>query len=100
MPTVTTVTSNWEHWVIGYEAATGPFPTGRVFTYKNGVVVNNGSAPAVAANTVDTRLYVGCGQNATSVLSYPYQGNIDDVRIFNLALGPTDVTNLYRVTQP
>jgi hypothetical protein len=92
--TSTTVTSNWEHWVIGYNSATN-----LVYTYKNGAVVNNGTAPAVIANTANTLLYIGCGQDA-GVLSYPYQGNIDDVRVFNQLLGSTDVANLYAVTRP
>lgn len=92
--TGTAVTTDWEHWVIGYDSVTD-----QVHTYKNGVVVNNGTAPAVAANTSVSLLYVGCGQEA-SVLSYPYLGNIDDVRIFNQLLGSTDVANLYAVTRP
>jgi hypothetical protein len=92
--TATTATSGWEHWVIGYDSATD-----LVYTYKNGAVVNNGTAPAVVANTVDTLLYVGCGMNA-GVLDYPFKGNIDDVRIFNQLLSSTEVANLYAVTRP
>lgn len=88
------VTTDWEHWVIGYDSAAD-----RVYTYKNGVVVNNGTVPTVVANTVDTLLYVGCGLEA-GVLSYPYQGYIDDVRIYNQLLGSTDVANLYALTRP
>jgi hypothetical protein len=90
--TGTAVTADWEHWVIGYGSDL-------VYTYKNGALVNNGTAPATVANTVDTLLYVGCGLEA-SVASYPYLGNIDDVRIFNQLLGSTDVANLYAVTRP
>jgi len=92
--TSTVATTNWEHWVISYDSATN-----RVFTYKNGVVVNNGTTPAVPANTVDTLLYIGCGMDA-GVLGYPYKGKIDDVRIFNQLLSSADVANLYAVTQP
>lgn len=92
--TTSLATTSWEHWVVGYESAAD-----LVYTYKNGALINNGTAPAVVAATVDTLLYVGCGQDA-GVLSYPYQGNIDDVRIFNQLLSGTNVTNLYTVTQP
>ena len=89
VPTTTTVTSNWEHWVIGYTATT-------VYAYRNNVLFSNGTA---AINTAVSKLYVGCGMLA-GVLSYLYQGNIDDVRVFNSLLNSTDVTNLYTVTRP
>jgi hypothetical protein len=92
--TATEATSNWEHWVIGYDATTDV-----VYTYKNGVVVNNGTAPALPANTVDSLLFIGCGMNA-GVLGSPYRGEIDDIRIFNQLLSSTDVANLYTVTRP
>ncbi len=88
------VTADWEHWVVGYDAATD-----RVYSYRNGVVVNNGTAPTTVANTVDTLLYVGCGLEA-GILSYPFWGNIDDVRVFGQLLGSTDVANLYALTRP
>jgi len=90
--TNTVVTTDWEHWVVGYDS-------GLVYTYKNGVVVNNGTLPLTAANTVDSPLYVGCGREA-GVVSYPYMGYIDDVRVFNQLLSSTDVAKLYTVTSP
>ncbi len=92
--TATAVTTSWEHWVIGYDSVTDT-----VYTYKNGAVVNNGTAPAVVANTVDSLLYIGCGMEA-SVLDHPYKGNIDDIRVFNQLLSSTEVANLYAVTRP
>jgi Concanavalin A-like lectin/glucanases superfamily len=83
-------TSSWEHWVI---SSTG----GSVSTYKNGVVVNNGDVATVS--TLDSPLYVGCGMVA-GALDYPYQGNIDDVRVFNQLLTGPDVVKLYAVTRP
>lgn len=93
--TLTPATSSWEHWVIGYSSATN-----LVYTYKNGVAANIGTAPAVIANTANTLLYVGCGLNSVSVPINPYQGNIDDVRVFNQLLTATQVANLYAVTRP
>ena len=93
--TLTPATSGWEHWVIGYSSATN-----LVYTYKNGVAANNGTAPAVIANTANTFLYVGCGLNSVGVPINPYQGNIDDVRIFNQLLSGPNVANLYAVTRP
>jgi hypothetical protein len=90
--TTAAVTSNWEHWVISYDSATN-----KVYTYKNGAAPTSGTM--AVANTEDTLLYVGCGKD-TGSLSYPYQGNIDDVRVFNQLLGPTDVARLYAVTRP
>lgn len=89
--TPTAVTSSWEHWVI---VSTG----GSVSAYKNSSAVAVPMGAAIVS-TLDSRLYIGCG-TVGAALGYPYQGNIDDVRIFNLALGPTDVTNLYAATRP
>jgi len=83
-------TTSWEHWVIGTSG-------GAVYTYKNGVQINNGVATTVA--TLDSLLYVGCGKVA-GVPGYPYKGKIDDVRIFNQLLNAGEVANLYAVTQP
>lgn len=93
--TATPATTNWEHWVIGYDSGTNI-----VYTYKNGVVVNNGTAPAVIANTVDSLLYVGCGVDPTGTLAHPYMGKIDDVRIFDVSPTFIDVANLYDKTRP
>jgi len=92
--TTSPATSGWEHWVIGYDSVTN-----LVYSYKNGGAVNGGTAPAVNANTADSPLHIGCGKNAT-VPTYPYQGNIDDVRVFNQLLTITDVGRLYAVTRP
>jgi hypothetical protein len=56
----------------------------------------------VAANTVDTLLYVGCGLSA-GIISSPYLGIIDDVRVYNSLLGIPDineVARLYAITRP
>lgn len=87
----TTVTSNWEHWVITSTSS-------NVSTYKNGVVVSNGVAATVSA--VNTQLYVGCGMLASNLLGNPYKGSIDEVRIFGQVLTPADAANLYAVTRP
>ena len=90
VPTTGTVTSSWEHWVVGYNGA-------NIFAYKNGASVAN--AAAALSTGITALLYVGCGSSAGTLVS-PYQGNIDDVRVFNLALNSIDVTNLYTVTRP
>lgn len=95
VPTTMAVTTGWEHWVISYDSTTDA-----VYTYKNGVVVTNGTVPSPVASTVDSLLYVGCGVDPTGTLAHPYKGNIDDVRVFNLRLSSTDVANLYAVTRP
>ena len=89
--TVTPATANWEHWVVGSSG-------GSLSGYKNGAAV---TIPAATVNTATTLLYVGCGIiNAATGLGNPYQGNIDDVRIFNALLNGTDVANLYGATRP
>ena len=89
--TSTPATANWEHWVVGSSG-------GSLSGYRNGVAV---TIPAATVNTTNSLLYVGCGIiNATTGLGNLYQGNIDDVRIFNALLDGTDVARLYRVTRP
>ena len=91
-PTSAVVTSSWEHWVI---ISTG----GTVSAYKNGSAVTVTMGAAAVNTATPSFLYVGCGVVGAG-LGNLYQGNIDDVRIFNQSLTSTDVTNLYRVTQP
>lgn len=93
--TAAAVTNAWEHWVIGYDSATNS-----VYTYKNGAAVNSGTVPAGTVNTVDSLFHVGCGLDPIGTLAHPYQGSIDDLRIFNSLLTGANVTNLYNVTRP
>ena len=88
--TGTAVTTSWEHWVIGYDGA-------NVLTYKNGAAV---TSSALAANTLDGLLYVGCAANPAGTLVNPYLGKIDDLRIFNVAPTAINVANLYDKTRP
>jgi hypothetical protein len=104
VPTGEAVTTDWEHWVVGYDSVTD-----RVYAYKNGVSMNTEDLPTPVANTVDSLLYVGCGVDPvdpvvpTGTLAHPYMGNIDDIRVFNQLLNSTnstDVARLYAVTRP
>ena len=89
--TTSAATSSWEHWVIGYDGTT-------ISTYRNGASVTSAAA---AVNTASTSLlHVGCGLNNVGAPINPYQGNIDDVRIFSSLLSSTEVANLYAVTRP
>ena len=91
VPTGTSVTANWEHWVI---ASSG----NNVSTYRNTVLINN--AVLTTVGTVDSPLRIGCGATAGGVLGNLYQGKVDDVRVFNQLLTGTEVINLYEVTKP
>lgn len=86
------VTTNWEHWVIGYDGTD-------IFAYQNGVAV---AAPPTTfvAGTAASPLYVGCGANPAGTLVNPYMGKIDDLRIFDVLLDGTAVTALYNATKP
>ncbi len=78
-----TLTTNWDHWVFVYNSTT-------VFTYKNGVFVNQGN---FALTTGDSPLYFGRRMDNI----YYYQGSLDDVRVYNRAMDADEVRSLYEI---
>ncbi|MFZ2252675.1 MAG: LamG domain-containing protein, partial [Minisyncoccia bacterium] len=60
--------------------------------YINGSFIGNASSP-LAPNLSGTNLYFGMDAGSAS----PYNGALDDVRIYNRAFSATEVTRLYRL---
>jgi hypothetical protein len=77
-----TVADTWEHWVGTYNGTT-------MKMYCNGV------EQATTANLSGPIVYFGSGGFVISQASLPFNGSIDDVRIYNRALSPAEVTQLY-----
>ena len=77
------LTTNWDHWVFVYNSTT-------VFTYKNGVFVNQGN---FTLTTGDSPLYFGRRMDNI----YYYQGSLDDVRVYNRAMDADEVRALYEI---
>jgi len=76
-------TYDWTHF-------TGIKRGGTVEVYVNGKFVNSKDAPPNSLNN-DWNLHIGRGVSTTK----RYSGQIDDVRIYNYALTPTQIKTLY-----
>lgn len=77
----------WYHAVVVYDKA-------NQYVYKNGVQVYY-RAQTGDMGTITNALRIGA-RGAPGAASSLFNGLIDDVRIYNRALSPTDVTNLYQ----
>jgi prepilin-type N-terminal cleavage/methylation domain-containing protein len=78
---VQVTTSTWYHVAVTYDGS-------NLKIYKNGIVV--ASATGIATPAGDTVLYIGAYQ-----ASNLFQGYMDNVRLYNRALNPTEVAGLY-----
>lgn len=80
-PTVLTA-NTWYHVAVTFDASTGTMTL-----YKNGLPVNVGVAPAYT----ETTLLLGAIYTGT--VGYFFQGNIDQVRIWNVVRTSSDIFN-------
>ena len=76
----------WTHITVKYERSTG-----LVTIYQNGNYFTNG-ANTNAASINNSSLQIGAYSDGTS---YPFSGKIDELRIYNRALSPSEITQLY-----
>jgi hypothetical protein len=94
--------NTWEHLVASFAATSGPDAngsfTGTKTLYVNGVSV----ASAVGRYKPNARqpLHIGTGGNPGNFELYPFEGLVDEVRVYNVALEPSQVTEIYRETHP
>lgn len=80
--------NNWHHLAI---VSAGPNNAASILLYVDGVSVTsagNGSINTAGANRIG------------GVAGYNFAGQVDDVRIYNRALSPTEVTAIYTNTSP
>ncbi|OQB06953.1 MAG: hypothetical protein BWY21_01822 [Parcubacteria group bacterium ADurb.Bin216] len=82
---VTYTDTNWHHWVCTYDSVS----RARII-YRDGVVVASGTASANYQGT--GVMQIGLRQ-ADGLL--PFHGSLDDIRIYNKVLSPTEVVNVY-----
>jgi hypothetical protein len=61
--------------------------------YINGVLDNSGTGSAIGANGVE--LTIGAKKNSGGAYFEPFNGSMDEVRIYNRALTPSEVWQLY-----
>lgn len=81
-----TPSGSWEYITGTYNGSTYSF-------YKNGVLI---TSQAQAYNQNPTgRLLIGAGASETTPPQFYFPGQIEDVRIYNRALTPIEITTLY-----
>ncbi len=92
--TAYTDTANWHHVVGVYDQTTA-------YIYVDGVL-RNSSAASISGPIVykySEVLNIGKMSYGEPTLYFPFDGLIDDVRVYSRALSSTDVSNLYRSGQ-
>jgi hypothetical protein len=89
------VAGTWYH-VVGWWNRNAP----RLGIYVNGVSETVNSSATLTTDYVNTHpLTIGCKESsASSGYNIPFQGVIDEVRIYNRVLSDTDVAELYAAT--
>ena len=93
--TTTPVAGVWYHVVATAQLPIGS-ATAEAIIYVNGVRVspaNNNTYTTMAGDTLPVT--IGCQANASGTINLPFQGTIDEVRLYNRALTASDVTQLY-----
>src|ERR1051326_4163118 len=82
-------TGFWQHLAVTFDGNAG-----FMRFYVNGQLVGTNAAPN-SLNTTAHELTIGCRQSAAAAYNLPFQGEIDDVRIYSRALSTYDVQALY-----
>lgn len=88
-------TNRWEHWVAVFDGTQGA-DLDKVTLYLNGVVQAEDITSTPLASAIDTSsdtVRIG----ADSDLCCEFNGVLDEVRVYNRALGPTEVVSLFGV---
>ena len=65
--------------------------------YQNGVLIHNYNAPSIPASTISQLVFGHCDP---SVCSETFNGQLDDIGIWNRALTDCEIQNLYTSTNP
>jgi hypothetical protein len=86
-------TNRWEHWVAVFDGTQGT-DLNRVTLYLNGVVQAEGITSTPFPTAVDSSAQ-NARIGADSDLAAEFNGIIDEVRVYNRALGSTEVAGLF-----
>lgn len=73
-----------------FVAVTFDYPTGEMVLYKDGAIVDEAVVPEELRDVVDANVLIG-----SKAYSFFFDGNIDDVRIYDRALTSTQILSLY-----
>jgi len=90
----------WQHVVLTYDGTLGS-----ATLYLNGTTAAapsffGGTGSQGTLNTTDSSVYFGMGLGSSETWLNGFQGAMDDIRIYNRALGASEVTNLYALEVP
>ena len=78
--------NNWHHFVLLRNA-----DTNEIRGYRDGVFAGSAAEGHVGSIATDTPLGIGAGSNGSD----PYNGQVDDFRIYNVALTAADAAAIY-----
>ena len=86
--------NNWHH--VAVTCAQG----GSIRLYVDGSQLNSSSAPSTTTATAQHNLIIGGALDTSGQIFLPFQGNIDEVGIFNTELSSSDITSIYNSGSP
>ena len=65
-----------------------------VRVYKNGTKIDSAYYPN--RSTLGSKFFIGCGFNYGNLISYFFQGKLDDIGVYNRALTQSEITGIYQ----
>lgn len=86
--------NNWHH--VAVTCAQG----GSIRLYVDGSELNSSSAPSTTTATAMQNFIFGGALNTSGQFVLPFQGNIDEVGIFNTELSSSNITSIYNSGAP
>ena len=86
--------NNWHH--VAVTCAQGD----SIRLYVDGSQLNSSSAPSTTTATAMHNFIIGGALNTASQVVLPFQGNVDEVGIFNTQLSSSDITTIYNSGSP
>lgn len=93
---VTTVPAgNWAHVAVTFEASTSTYSI-----YINGVLDTSSSLTNTAIDDNGSALLIGAVTTTSGSLSAFYNGNIDEIGIWDTVFTPTAISNIYNSSSP
>ena len=97
------VTAAWTHIVVQFQATSGPNGSGVYSGTKtlwvDGVNVASNAAATYKPNTTEP-FRIGSGGNPGAYTLYPFEGPVDEMRVYDTALSLPEITALYNETHP
>jgi len=86
--------NNWHHVAVTCAQA------GSIRLYVDGSQLDFSSAPSTTTATAQHNFIIGGALDTSGQIFLPFQGNIDEVGIFNTELSSSDITSIYNSGSP